>query len=62
MGLSYWSTALINTVIAELFIGSPGSRLNMDEIVSKACDEMHTYLTHKLVSLIVGLSQLRTVG
>ena len=32
-----------------LFIGSPGSRLSMDEIVSKACKEVHMYLTHKLV-------------
>jgi len=43
-------------LITELCIGSPGSRLSMDEIVSKACDEVHTYLTHKLVSLTVELT------
>lgn len=35
--------------------GSPGSRLSMDEIVSKACEEVHMYRIHKLVSLTVGL-------
>ena len=35
--------------VALLFTGSPGSRLSMDEIASKACEEVHLYLTHKLV-------------
>jgi len=51
-----------NTIVAEMLVGSPGFRLSMDEIVSKACDEVHTYLTHKLVSFLLPYPQNRVLN